>query len=485
MMEEGNGSWNLEPVAPEVFGEGYPYAPENWPEQGDVWGWRTGRRIRIVANGVDHFQDRYLYLPNRLTLALKEEREKENPASASASASGSAPFRRQHIFASKLAVERYIKKYFPDADLQAFFASFSWKIPALPSAAANNGNAFPIAALPLQQIAQDAYDSDSGDAKCKARNKKCTSLGLEEVEKYSPTMPCDICCSEPRFCRDCCCILCCKTVSSAYGGYSYIKCLVNVGAGICGHVAHMECALRCLLAGKVGGSIGLDAQYHCRRCDGRTDMISHVNNLLQTCKADDLDDEIRKKILNLGACLLHGSQKPDAKELLCRIELAISKLKCGTNLEDIWKEDDSLIAHPADNRNDVMDVTINDGPFEVSTGLESGDFLPPSLKLEAEVDQVLQSLRKSQELEYKVAEETLQEQKTYLQNLYQQLDCEKYELACQNSSASDVSSSAIKERKKQIRREVMKFEIMKKVAKGFGMTPKDIIKEHFDLKVID
>ena len=158
-------------------------------------------------------------------------------------------------------------------------------------------------------------------------------------------MPCDICCSEPGFCRDCVCILCCKTVSSAYGGYSYIKCQVNIGGGICGHVAHMECALRSLLAGKVGGSIGLDAQYHCRRCDGRTDMISHVNNLLQTCRAADLDDEIRKKILNLGACLLRGSQKPVAKELLCRIELAISKVF----LNDFWviEKKSSFLFSPA------------------------------------------------------------------------------------------------------------------------------------------
>ena len=159
----------------------------------------------------------------------------------------------------------------------------------------------PIAVVSLQQIAQEAY------VKCKASNKKCTSLVLEEVEKYSLTMPWDICCSEPGFCRDCVCSLCCKTVSSAYGGYSYIKCKVNVGGGICGHVSHMECALESLLAGKVGGSIGLDAQYHCRHCDGRSVIISQVNNLLQTCRAADLDDEIRNKILNLGACLLRGS----------------------------------------------------------------------------------------------------------------------------------------------------------------------------------
>ncbi|RDX67466.1 Protein OBERON 1, partial [Mucuna pruriens] len=464
----GNDVLNLQPVAPEVSGEGLPYAPENWPEVGDVWGWRTGRRI--VSNGT-HFQDRYLYLPNRLIQALKQ---KENP--------GSGSIRKQHIFASKLAVERYIKANFPGADLNAFFASFSWKIPALPSTSIN-GNGVPIAAVPLQQIPQEVSDSDCGDVfGCKASNKKCTSLVLEEVEKYSPAMPCDICCSEPGFCRDCCCILCCQTVSSAYGGYSHIKCQVKVGVEICGHVAHMECALRCLLAGKVGGNIGLDAQYHCRRCDGRTDMISHVNNLLQTCKAADLDDEIRNKILNLGACLLRGSQKPIAKELLSRIELAISKLKCGTNLEDIWKEDGSLIVHSADHGNDVMEVTVNDGSFDVRTGLESYNGLPHSLKLEAEVDQVLLALRKSQEIEYKVAEETLQAQKTFLQNLYQQLDCEKNDLASQTSSGLDVSfSAAVRERKKQIRREVTKFEVMKKVANGYGSISPDIIKEHFGL----
>jgi len=130
-MEENNGLLNLQAVAPEMSGEGFPYAPENWPEEGDIWGWRTGRRI--VANR-SRFQDRYLYLPNRLIRALKEEKEKENPGSGADSGPSSSSIRRQqHIFASKLAVERYIKTHFPDADIDAFFASFSWKIPALRS----------------------------------------------------------------------------------------------------------------------------------------------------------------------------------------------------------------------------------------------------------------------------------------------------------------------------------------------------------------
>jgi len=134
-----------------------------------------------------------------------------------------------------------------------------------------------------------------------------------------------------------------------------------------------------------------------------------------------------------------------------------------------------------------MQVTINEDNFEVKTGLEYFNFLPRSLKLEAEVDQVLEDFRKSQELEYKVVEETLRAQKTYLQSLYQQLDHEKKALVGQiSSSASEVSSStAVRERKKQIRREVAKFEIMKKVANGFGRTSSSILKEHFGFKVID
>ncbi|KAM1348857.1 hypothetical protein PS2_003035 [Malus domestica] len=56
------------------------------------------------------------------------------------------------------------------------------------------------------------------------------------------------------------------------------------------------------MAGTVGGSIGLDSEYYCRRCDEKTDLVSY---------------------------------KTSARDLLKRIEVAIEKLKCGTNLEDI------------------------------------------------------------------------------------------------------------------------------------------------------
>lgn len=98
----------LMPVSPEETGEGLPYAPENWPNPGDTWGWRVGKRVSQAG----HFLDRYLYLPKHLP---------RNEASG-----GKGAF----AFASKLSIERYIQTTFPGADVNAFFASFSWKIPA-------------------------------------------------------------------------------------------------------------------------------------------------------------------------------------------------------------------------------------------------------------------------------------------------------------------------------------------------------------------
>jgi len=55
-------------------------------------------------------------------------------------------------------------------------------------------------------------------------------------------------------------------------------------------------------------------------------MISHVYNILQTCKATDLHDQVMK-IFNLGSDLLHCLEKPTAKESLRQVELTLSKLK--------------------------------------------------------------------------------------------------------------------------------------------------------------
>lgn len=460
---------NLRPVAPDECGEGLPYAPEDWPNLGDTWTWRVGRRVAITG----HYLDRYLYLPIRLC-------HRENTT------------RKKHGFASKLSVERYIRSVFPNADIGKFFASFSWKIPSKQSSINGNVEGHFFFPVPSEETAElFLSDSQHDSAGCKAGNKMCTSLGLQTENQPMAAMSCDICCSEPGFCGYCCCILCCKTISSKHGGYSYIKCEAIVSEGhICGHVAHMNCALRTYMAGTVGGSIGLDAEYYCRRCDARTDLVPHVTRLLRTCETVDSQDEI-EKILNLGFCILRGSQRADAKGLLKRIEVAITKLKCGTILEDIWKvegEVSAILPAVSPNGNAMLEVSNHQDILDFRKGSPdvsmSSDSQTESLKLEDEINQVLQALQVSQEAEYKIAEERLYAQKKYLQNLYQQLDKERSELARRTLITNpDDLLSAVLSRVDQIKREVTKLKDMEEVANGFGRTSKDILKEHFGLEV--
>lgn len=110
-----NGSSiDLWPVSPEGTGEGLPYAPINWPKPGDNWRWRVGRRIALTG----HYYDRYLYPP-------KHFRRLSDSTS------------RRRGFASKLSVQRYIETVFPHEDVNKFFASFSWKIPAIKNLSVN------------------------------------------------------------------------------------------------------------------------------------------------------------------------------------------------------------------------------------------------------------------------------------------------------------------------------------------------------------
>ncbi|KAL9140165.1 hypothetical protein ABFS82_14G017700 [Erythranthe guttata] len=294
MQENG---LNLYPVSATDSGEGLPYAPENFPNPGDKWGWKVGRRL--AASG--HFLDRYVYIPTSLC-------ESGN----------------RRGFASKLAFEQYIRGKFPDTDIDAFFASFSWRIP---STACKNGQLLFQDRKETPTSLGKAAQDPGGKLHCKAGNKFCSSLTGTE-DSVSQVMPCDICCSEPGFCRDCCCILCCRTfdkASSSSDSYSYITCEAKIEGFICGHSCHIECALRAYMAGTVGGSIGLDAEYYCRRCDSRTDLVPHFKKLLEDSGSAVLGEEI-EKVLRLGFCALRGSEKTSVTELLSRIELAISKV---------------------------------------------------------------------------------------------------------------------------------------------------------------
>lgn len=461
-------SLHLSPVLPEASGFGLPYAPVDWPKKGDIWAWKVGRRVAITG----HFLDRYLYPPKRLQKLVDSGRKRG--------------------LASKLSVERYVKLAFPDADINAFFASFSWKIPAMKHSLTNVARAF-FAAPPDERAEVLVSDPQSDCLACKAGNKKCNSLFAEAECPSLVPLPCDLCCNEPRFCRDCCCILCSKTIDLKHGGYSYIKCEAMVNGYICGHVAHLNCALRSYMAGTVGGSIGLDAEYYCRRCDTKTFLVPHVTTVLKTCESIDSRDEI-EKILNIAVCILRGSQKSNAKGLLNRIESAIKELKCGTSLEDIWKVKETDTVMSTDifhNGNGELGPTNHQDLVDDKSCLEavlsvSSDYRSEYLKIECEIDQVLQSLRKAQESEYKIAEEQLCSQKVYLRHLYQQLEKERSELPDQSpGNEADASLNAVLNRVNQIKYEVMRLKEMEEVANGFGRTPKGVLKEYFGLEIED
>ncbi|PIN19820.1 hypothetical protein CDL12_07486 [Handroanthus impetiginosus] len=289
---QDNG-FNLYPVSANDSGEGHPYAPEDWPNPGDKWGWKVGKRIASAG----YFLDRYTYLPSSLRQLGPNK-----------------------IFASRLSLERYIRENFPDTNIDAFFASFSWKIP---SKACKKD--YKEMFRPFGETAEDLGSHVEIDGPhCKAGNRFCSSLTAGD-NPVSEVMFCDMCCSYPHFCRECCCILCCRIIDKACDGYNYITCKAIIQGSVCGHSCHIDCALRAYMAGTVGGSIDLDAEYYCRRCDSRTDLISHVTKLLQNCESIASRDDI-EKFLKIGIQVLRGSKKTNAKQLLGHVELAMSKV---------------------------------------------------------------------------------------------------------------------------------------------------------------
>ncbi|RAL54363.1 hypothetical protein DM860_001491 [Cuscuta australis] len=443
-------------ASPNESGEGLPYAPENWPNPGDKWGWKAGKRVHQAG----YFVDRYLYPPSNLTLAGK-------------------PVQRKR-FASKLSVKQFVQAAFPDNDVSAFFASFHWKI------------------LSKQNMLKGSESQLKHDG-CKAGNTMCISLS-ESPGPPLEAMFCDICCSEPRFCRDCCCILCCKTIDTGVGDYSYIRCKKTVQDGcICGHLAHIECALRAYVAGTVGGSIGLDAEYFCRRCDSKTDLVFHVVDFVQACETVDSRDEI-DKMLSLAICMLRGARRVTAKQLLQHIESAAAKLKTGVDFGDAWNKEAfedtvSLLRQedaPLNNGNGLPEWANNrEEPKENNSpsllGMDSSkfDLRAESLQLGIEIDQILQSLRRSQELEYSIAEERLLAQRNRVINLYEQIDKERSQLLHHSATFADLEPllNAFYERVEQVKREALKLRDMKQVEMGFGRTSKHTLEEHFGLKM--
>lgn len=160
---------------------------------------------------------------------------------------------------------------------------------------------------------------------CKARNNLC-KLEREGFIESSPAQDCDLCCKMPDFCRECCCVFCHRVVDYSFGGYSYIKCEAVLEENkICGHIGHLDCALRTFMAGTVGGCIDLDMQYCCRRCDNKTNLMLHVEKFLEICQSLQSRDDI-EPILNTGLCLVRGSRQTRAKSLESIMRSAMAKV---------------------------------------------------------------------------------------------------------------------------------------------------------------
>ncbi|XP_019056532.1 PREDICTED: OBERON-like protein [Tarenaya hassleriana] len=455
----------LPAVKPCESGEGLPYAPENWPGPGDIWRWKVG--VRVTTSGF--FNDRYLYPPKHLP-----------------SGGDSAP-RKGGAFSSKLAVERYIRAVFPEVDVEKFFSLFSWKIPCKDTHGKTFRGTRSSVPPPLIFEVSDEdpmHDDESIHVVCKAGNNKCKSLMLNGENPSLPAMQCDICCSEPNFCTDCCCILCCIPVSLEHGGYNYIKCEAVVHEGyICGHVAHINCALRAYMAGTVGGSIGLDAEYYCRRCDAKKDLIPHVYRFKEICGMVKSQADV-EKILNLGICMLRGSKKAKAKELLICIESAVVKLKCRKN-EDIGNADALTVWPEISDNGDAKDnETVHSLQEAEPIGPIPFNHQAEMQRLEEEICQVLRALRKAQETEYQIAEEKLCAQKEYLNDLYVLLEKEKSDLSrrLSDTDANDLITTILT-RLDQIKKEVSKLREMEEIGKGFGRAPRGILEEYFHLRV--
>ncbi|XP_017221697.1 protein OBERON 1 [Daucus carota subsp. sativus] len=452
LVDSTVNGFRLFPVSPHESGEGLPYAPADWPCPGDIWSWKVGKRI--IASG-GYFLDRHLFLPERL---------QTKP--------------RGRGFVSKVSVEQYVREIFPGQDVKAFFELFSWRIPCKSPS----------------DIKEDTCpESKHATISCKAGNKLCSSL--TEPEKPPANNFCDICCTVPEFCRDCCCILCSKTVNPAYENHGFIRCESTVENGInCGHVAHLECGLKANMAGTVGG---LDVEYYCRRCDTRTDLLPHVKKFIPICESISSLDDI-KKILNLGVRVLHGSQRSAAKRLLHIFEIAMGKqyeprLEIVPVLDNDWNVDvrstsqqGVMICH---NGNHVVQSATDEEHVDIRQGSPkkvSTDFDPEveSLKLEHKVEQTLQALKESQELEFKIAKERLQNQKNCIQNLYQQLGKEKSQIERHMAYVADpdVLLQLTESKVDQINKELHKLEDMKAVSEGFAKTSKEILKQYFGLE---
>lgn len=174
------------------------------------------------------------------------------------------------------------------------------------------------------------------ELKCKIGNENCgLHLGESLALGAIGVMPCDVCCSEPDFCRECLCILCGKTMKCGYSAYTSVRCFARLsGAEFCGHAAHLMCALECQLAGVVK-PLGLDMEYVCRRCDQKTDLRGHVVRLIDSLRYTNCRFSVEK---NLGTALqiIQGTKDGGAKRLIQLLQTAIQMMYKGGDIREVF-----------------------------------------------------------------------------------------------------------------------------------------------------
>eukprot|EP00252_Welwitschia_mirabilis_P001259 TRINITY_DN11153_c0_g1_i1.p1 TRINITY_DN11153_c0_g1~~TRINITY_DN11153_c0_g1_i1.p1 ORF type:complete len:386 (-),score=70.43 TRINITY_DN11153_c0_g1_i1:23-1075(-) len=344
-------------------GRGSPFAPpDDWPIAGDAWGWRVGRRVS--SDGL-YFSDRYLYPPRRFQQRFRELRSKSQAA----------------FFVNECLRGQENQ----NIKVEDFFALFQWKVPCSATSPgdvairpkkckgtnAENGNikrkvgeacngTESETATELQELRTAALQGKLHDhnkrlarllyvdlegrvheslsssrrkqnvikAKklCPAGNVCCTlTTGKRRSWGNTEAIQCLICCTEPGFCGECCCILCGKATNQSQENWNYIKCEQKVeGELICGHVAHMECALDCNTAGVLTDQ-GLDVEYYCRRCDLKTDLMMHVDQLLN--QSHILKDSAGAiKNMELALRFLNGTERKGGQKLKTLLELSLNKV---------------------------------------------------------------------------------------------------------------------------------------------------------------
>ncbi|KAG0557562.1 hypothetical protein KC19_11G140500 [Ceratodon purpureus] len=317
-------SFRRHPVPPGGKGEGWPYAPQGWPKPDDKWGWRVGQRAAPTSLWID----RYVTLPVSLMKGKKINISDEQ-------------------FASKKSLVEYLKQTFPGMmDPNSIFKAFDWKVPALKNVEGPEKRGSAVKRDKTSPM--DVNDSwQKSKKQCRAGNPHCpiTKGKLNESESLE-RLYCNICCIEPNFCRECMCILCCKLFARDVDDFCIIQCRNTPLAGpnslpsergICGHTAHLDCALKNQLAGVIK-KYRLNLEYMCRRCDRKTNLKETLSRLVSefmNAEESKVDSSLQ---LLMRVMVDPGDEASSSRKIQEILLGALKKVQEGADIDATCKE---------------------------------------------------------------------------------------------------------------------------------------------------